>query len=373
MKTKVGVLTYIQTINYGGILQATALQKVLTKLNYTPELIDYHAKREGYKNRPIHRKILTLGWNYVRYIFGYYKRIANTQSFLKQHNKFSQEGYNNKQKLKAKPPEYKYYIVGSDQVWNPNMIGFDSSYLLDFAPEKSVKISYAASFGVTNLTEKHKNFFKTYLPIFNAISVREKEGKTLINNILPQAEVEITLDPTLLLNKNEWTKLSSPKIEKKKYLLCYYMPGNTSVSKKIKSLSEHISQQQNLAIINIGKKFYAQANIFQDNRCLIGPSEFLTLFLNAEYIVTNSFHGVAFSVNFNKNFVAVIENSKSASSIFTSRIKPFLTKLNLDDRIVDPNSEIDISKLNNINYEPVNKIVGMEIEKSIDFLKRNLR
>lgn len=196
---------------------------------------------------------------------------------------------------------------------------------------------------------------------FKAISVREKQGQAIIKSLCNK-EVPVVLDPTFLLTKEEWKKLNTCDTKNKKYILVYCLRRSDLLNKmaeklKIKTGFEIIVL--NPRIRNIYDKFSAYN---------VGPEDFIRLFMNAEYILTNSFHGTAFSINFNKKFLVDLDINSAVST--NSRLLNILSLFGLEDRIVE---NIDIEKMyRDIDYRKVNKILDEERIKSINYLKKSL-
>ena len=244
-------------------------------------------------------------------------------------------------------------IVGSDQVWNYGCSGSDETFLLPDIETK--KYSYAASFGAAELPEKQVPFFKEQLSKFRYISVREKTGQEICKKQLGLS-AEVVLDPTLLLTKEEWAERFHIQSKSKKYILVYSL----GISVPLKNVARKMSKILGLPIYNISvivKDFFGDKVIKN-----AGPKEWVELFHNAAFVVTDSFHGTAFSVNFNKPFYAFANNERA------SRIVDLLDTLGLQNRLnptleeVNPDTEID--------YVSVNKKLEVERKKSIAFIEK---
>lgn len=313
---KIAILTFHWATNYGAVLQAYALQQYLTMQGNEVEIINYYPSKykKNYINAFKTKHIKTL-----------YKRLMDVKkeqyfdTFRKKHLNLT-EYFDTCTKLHIISQKYDCYICGSDQVWNPSFLQYGEKsntcvYFLDFVNENKMIASYAGSFGVTEYPDKFHELIKKHLQRFNFISVRENSGKNIINN-LGISEVSIVPDPTLLLNYDAYM----PFVNKNKYsnkYICTYMLHNL----KIKS----------------NKKLYSMLadkhlDIIENNNCSI--EDWLSNILNSEIVVTNSFHGIVFSVLFKKNFVALpIKGSGMNDRLYT-----LLNKLGLQDRIYDSDS-----------------------------------
>ncbi|OJU14457.1 MAG: hypothetical protein BGN88_00650 [Clostridiales bacterium 43-6] len=369
---KIGLITFHKSYNYGAVLQAFALQKELSDLGYSSEFIDYNRNdiaRMGFLKKSKH-----LVWTRImKPLLTGNKRERRTDLFRKEYFKIGSTTYNNRKELLNNPPEYDAYLTGSDQVWNLKHTGNDPSYYLTFVPEGKCKASYAASFGVSKLRENDSPILKEYLKGFHNISVRENEGKEIIahHTGLP---AEVVLDPTLLLTKQDWEKYIGKRQIQSDYVLCYCMPGDKNVMKSINVIARRIADEKNLKIINIGHKEYKKLVFWETHVLDAGPVEFLNLFYHASYVVTNSFHGTSFSVNFQKPFVVPINLALSKESSLNSRIITLLKNLSLDSQIVSSQDTL-VNKTEigfDINYLPVIEKLEEERKRSISFLKITL-
>lgn len=349
---KVGIVTIIDNDNYGNRLQNYAVQHILETMDIQSETI---------KNTKLNRKkfIKRKMKHYLLLIYkkNYRKRYMRFKKFNRNIN-FSKSCSDLKKINIKKIESYDYFLVGSDQVWNPNFGRLNSIDLLTFvSPNK--RISFSASFGIDYLDEKYKNIAKKELSQFKSISVREDFGKQIVEDLTQRDDVEILVDPTMLLDSAEWEKLAKKpkKLNDKKYILCYFLG---ELSKEKQDEIDRLSKENNYEIINLmdkKSKFYST-----------GPSEFLYLEKNAELICTDSFHSSIFAILFNKPFIVFEREQKGVQSM-NSRIDTLISKLELKnrkfkDKITDENL--------NHNYSKAYKLLEIERNKAKDFLIRNL-
>jgi len=263
-----------------------------------------------------------------------------------------------RQDLQEISSEYDRFICGSDQVWNHNITDFDRNYFLDFTEDTLKKNSYAASFGISSIPLEHAKEYKTLLKGFNHISVRENQGKKIIKDLINR-EAELVLDPTLLLNKQDWERIAIDYKKEKEYILLYTF-GN---SPTIKTFVEELSEQTGYAIVYISYSAIKRVNAIYE-KC-VGPAEFLGLFKNARYVVTNSFHGTCFSLNFNKEFfLEMLPESQGVNS----RLENILDLFDLRSRQIINSANANIFKA--IDYDEVNKKMLVERQRSLDFLNK---
>ena len=249
--------------------------------------------------------------------------------------------------------ECDYAIVGSDQVWNPKYLA-SREFLLNVPGDKK-KISYAASMGVSRLDEENREMFRRLLKDFSAISVREQSAKDLLQP-LTEKNIEVVLDPTLLINKKEYEQLEKkPKnlADNEKYILCYIL-GNRDHEGKIEKFAKEKGY----------KTIY-----FSDKRDSdYGVEEFLYLIHHAQLICTDSFHACVFSFIFERPFVA-FKRTGEANYMYT-RLQNLINTFQLKNREFN-NKEITKENLE-VDYTEAKKILKKEQKKSLDFLKRAL-
>lgn len=364
---EIGILTFHYAHNYGAVLQAYALKKILEINGNNVEIINYHNSRIE-KCYPFNRekskisKVINLK-EFLDLLSHNIEILRGDITWKKQHDNFEQWINDNlrvKEEVFYLNPDLSnikkdVFICGSDQIWNPFLLnGFDPTYFLNF-DTTARKIAYAASMGVDILDKKMDKKFFNYLQKLNFITVREKTLKQFILRNM-ETRVEVALDPVFLLDKEHYLKFAKkPKFDN--YLLIYSLTDNT----ELKKVAKRIAKRKGYKCIEL--KYFN--NIFQHNIKQIayaGPNEFLGLIANAECIVTNSFHGTAFSMIFNKEFYCI-----SAGSV-NSRISDMLTKFKLIDRLLI-NSEIPEST---INYNNVNSEIAEALKRSKELLFKGI-
>lgn len=372
MKKTVGIITFHDSINYGALLQAFALQSYIQSLGREVEIIDYKNKDRTFSQVKGLRKIRSIIWKKTFYkFFNSKKRLERTNKFIKENLYISKKTFLNPKEISENPPIYDYYITGSDQVWNPRNNNRDFTYWLSFVPEGKKKISYAPSFGLSKLDYEYINECSNYINSFDSISIREIEGKNILKKYY-SIDGEVVLDPTFLVPINSWDDVISEKCYKKHYILCYYMPGDEKVTNKIKEMSKIISNQTGYEIINIGKKDYDRIKFWENNRFDCGPSEFLGLIKNADYVITNSFHGTAFSIIFNKTFWVPIHQSLDYTKSLHSRLTNLLHSLNLEICKQNIDKPFNFDKEYVLDYDNTNTLLANLQEQSKKYLNKAL-
>jgi len=369
---KVGIATIHKIANFGSVLQTYALQRCVLALGHDCEVIDYiypnsyHQQKTNVNIKKTHyfRKIINILCSLMT---KQTKRELLFEKFINDNIILSEHQYKTIGSMHASPPNYDIYVSGSDQVWNPKYLKEDTTYLLDFAPLKSKRISYASSFGNSYFDQQYAALYKKHLSAFTHISVREDSGIKIVRDLTNKHSQHV-LDPSLLLTSKEWAKLATNPKVKHKYILCYFLGYTFNPQPYADILAKYIKKITGYKLIFITPDIY---KVFDPTIRTIydaGPKEFLGWFANAEIILTSSFHGTSFSVIFNKPFFSLIDNKPNLDC----RQKSLLMKLNLNNQLISINSPLpDLSHLN-INYDSVNKLLDIERKKSLDFLSNAL-
>lgn len=350
---KVGTITYHRANNYGAALQAYALQKTLDGLGFDSEIINYIPNQQmNTRKKSILNKVLTNVKNIDKYIAA--KIFRNKFRMFREENlKISNKSFVGDATISEDLLKYDAYIVGSDQVWNTDISNKSKAYFLHFV-HKGKKISYAGSLGKDTPNTIESEYIKKYLSEFKSISVREKKLKDILQEDY-NIQAECVLDPVFLLNKEEWLKISKRVNTPKKYVLCYMLEYSDELINHTKELAKRFDAKAlyiSPSHSNFkGKKLYG-----------LGPKEFLYVIANAQYICTNSFHGTAFSIIFEKNFT-IFKHSK-----LNSRIENIVNLVGLNYRFYS-NDAMDKEC---VDYNLVKKILGEEINRSKEFLLNSL-
>lgn len=304
MSQKIGVITFHRANNLGAVLQTYALSTYLNENICQTEVIDYYPNNAIPARNTLLRKMLRAGKEALggKKQKDRYLRFRKFKEFIDMVH-VSPQAYYGDESIEIEPPQYDLLISGSDQILNATLTGNSKAYYLNFA-QSTPKISYASSFGRKEISDCEKEYIRSYLKDFRALSTREESGKKIIEQELGQ-KVELVVDPVFLLSKNEWEKLASP-MRDEKYIFVYAMENTPWFVKAI----EQVRRSYNLPVkIVLGGSFQLPVGGAVDNCC--GPREFLSYIKNAECIVTNSFHGTAFSIIFEKKFVCVAHSSKN--------------------------------------------------------------
>lgn len=359
---KVGILTFHWSRNYGAALQTYALKKYLDSLNIETIVIDYYGNYKANKKTFVNivkdfiLKILLIPeYKYINI------QKNNFNEFRNNYFNLSKKCSNSLDLSKLK---FDYIIFGSDQIWNPNITGgkLDPIYFAAFDTDAKC-IAYAASIGEKKINENDKPFIKEYLKKFTAISVREEQ---IINEIkeLTTTDVVNVLDPTLLLDNSEYSNMASERIINEPYILIYQNTRNDEIYK----IAKKIAKEKKMKVIEVAyrKQFpYTGVQVIE----YAGPKEFLSLYKYSQYIVTNTFHGTVFAIQFKKEFVSIPLSRRE------TRVLNIAHKLGLEDRLVTKYNEESIQKIINqkIEYKDVYLKLQNERTKSYEFLNKSLK
>jgi len=359
---KIGVLTFHRADNYGATLQAYALQKVILENDFNCEIIDYrNPKFEAhFQNKSLKRKVI----NSIKF-FLYHKYYSDTKAknikftnFRKKHFIIS-EHYKNADVFSN---EYTAVIVGSDQVWNVKLTDNDYTFFLPYR-HGAKKLSYAASFGTSSFNDNDSLKMKQYIEQFDSLLVREEDGIKFLSKMTDKL-VNKVLDPTLLVREEQWLKISKPfKNINEKYILLYLVADQ----KNAINIAKKIAHEKSLKI------YYLDAGRFKIDGIInikdVGPDEFICLIKNATYVITTSFHGLIFSLNFNTPFLFEM-NHKSVNA--NSRLIEVMNTFRLEKYLIQSDDLIEYLNLS-YNWENINQLIDLEREKSKQLLLNSLR
>jgi hypothetical protein len=263
--------------------------------------------------------------------------------------------YRNIQELKSNPPLADIYFAGSDQIWNPSLPnGNDPAFFLNFAPSNAIKASYAASFSISELNQTVFPFMKQMLSSFHHISVREKSGLRILESLGISGGTLVS-DPVFLLDESHWQSMCNYPVGEK-YVFVYDQENNASIKEAAKALAK-AKNLRIFAISGLYPKFYAHKRINN-----AGPIEFLGLIKNCDYCLTNSFHCMAFSLIFKKQFFLFKRNHENVNS----RMLDLLSYLDLEDRVYS--GETDITTTDDIDYVPVREKIEKLVCRSKSYI-----
>jgi len=351
---KVGVITFHNYDNYGAVLQSYALQECIKRYGAQTEIIDYNCK---YITNPFQLKRLKNKgfFNYIYGAVGYICYLPRRRKCNKFRRMMKYSEPVNKENIGSLNGKYDVFITGSDQIWDYHLTDFDRTYFLDFVTQGK-KCSYAASIGEHLPPEKYQKEYSELLGSFDRILVRESYGADVVEQLTGRRP-DCTCDPTLLLSGEEWEQLIEKTSEKQEdYILVYQLGVNPSFVKFVKRLKKKMKLPVKYIPFPLVGILGCSTNL------TAGPEEWLKLFRNAKYIVTDSFHGAVFSVLFHKPFFVRVDGHH-----VNKRVEELLTHLNMTDRIISESltdemlsAEVDYSYadeiLQSMRKDSLNKI-----------------
>lgn len=365
---KISVITRHSPSNYGSLLQTIATQKILEKAGHQVRIMDYVRRdetgikgvliqlrrKEKWNKNPIKRLIYIM----LRYPS---EKIAEVKFSSMQRKYLSlTKRYTTCKELEeyAESSDSEIYMTGSDQVWGRVADkNYDPAYFLNFVPEGHKKISYAASFGKTALNEQALNEQKPFLLRYDYVTVREESAVKILEQLNIPCLGQV-LDPTLLLTPEEWETMTA-KNRKERYILVYQIHNNPEFGKYAKAFAKSTT----LPLYRVSPSLH---QIRRGGKLIYLPDieRFLSFIKGAEYIITDSFHGTAFAINFNKQFIEILTDKQTET-----RNISLLKLTGLENRIIKDYNDFSI-KDRPINYEPVNSIIKKARETSIEALKQ---
>lgn len=368
-KKKIGILTFHNAHNYGAVLQAYALKTKLTRMGYEAKVLNY---RNVYISRLYRRvfhidlwkrDILPTRWGKVgRKLYEIFYGLREWQKQWDAFEKFITEqlldGNNEGMDLSdVEREQCDVYVMGSDQIWARELThGFDPAYFGQFETHGK-RISYAASVPNGEIPDGEKVYFKQYLENFTAVSVREEKLAAELQKLTGR-DIETVIDPTLLLDREDYEKILCSRLPvKEKYVFAYFVVESDMLSKCAAKAAERTGYRL------IELHYHKTPEICGENMIFdAGPEEFLAYIRNAEMVLTNSFHGTVFSILFQKKFYSVYE--------VNGRISNLLSYLQLEKRHIT--KEEDICVTDKIDYETIEERLMEYRRKSIEYLQKGI-
>ena len=361
MKIKIGFLTTHRCDNYGSVLQSFAFQTKLTEWGYEVEIIDYYHKDNTIwgqlislrKKSPLIKNPFLYALAYIAFGISYINRKRVFNRYRSMNLNLTSQTYHTANEIFDNNPKEDIYCLGSDQTLN----GTKELEALD-GISGAIKVTYASSFGRDIFSEDELIRMKNYLERYQALSCRESVGLDIMNR-MQLNNVNWNIDPALLMTADEWRECGSSKYQRKKYIAVY----NLHHDKRIEKLQKLLSKRSGLPVYNICNQWF---EFYRYGKFICSPrvEDFLSLLDNAEYIIGDSFHAVAFSILFHKKFLSIVPEYVGC------RIESILKLLGLEDRMIDWSSDIDYLSLigNQIDYERIDNILMQEREKAKKYI-----
>jgi hypothetical protein len=390
---KIGILTFHRAVNYGAALQAFALQRKIKDLGHQAEFLDYGIT--GDEGAGDFRKVRGIADKLADHVLVSPKHYRNTakkihnalvkkiegrffgmstavrrgafRAFGRNYLNISKKSFLSADELSTVEDDYDGFITGSDQVWNPLITQNNLVYFLNFIRNNNKKISYAPSFGSGDISDEFKDKIAGELQNIPYLSVREQSGARIIKNI-SNREAFVTVDPTLLLNLEQWKEIIPENGIDEPYIFCYAFFDNPEVRRVCKYLSNITGFR--IVRLSLYQRNYQRTKEYLDRSTLYvnesGPLEFLSYLNKASVVVTNSYHGILFSINFKKNFFVV------PFEMYIDRILDVLDIYGLKERALKAGDDVPAQDDINVDYNLVDPIYEREKNLSIDYLKKSL-
>ena len=372
MKT-IGIITIHRIHNYGSVLQAYALQQVCERLGYKVEIIDYvfpNAYQQGNKYaETVDAQPNEPRWIKALFAHGLIRQHKGIDSFIEKKLHLSQRTYSLPQNLLDDPPIYDVYMTGSDQVWSPRHTNGDPAFMLHFAPDDKLKIAFAASIGAGQIPNELQQRYSELLCRYQSLSVREASGKKIIKELIGK-DAQVVLDPTLLLNKDEWNKVATVKRQvRKPYVLCYFLNYSFNAFPYVDDLATDIQRQTGYEIVRVARPPHNLNLCGSAYRIGASPEEFLALVRDAELVLTTSFHGTAFAVNYGRPVFTVVKDRESGDS----RQSNLMKSLGLEDKVLTISDAFPKAANARYDYNIEQQRLEVLRKESIQFLTKSLR
>lgn len=355
---RIGIITFHYVNNFGGALQTYALQRVVREqcncesvvINYRNWFIRF---TDTIRILPITLKMDEIKSGLSTIVLRK-KRLQKFRDFIRD-NCLLTSLYTSNSALKKSLPNFDKYICGSDQVWNPIITaGVAKPYYLEFEKEKQKKIAYAPSMGTNRIHPYFLKRMKKYINNIGYLSIREESGIATIKELTDREAIQL-IDPTFLLEEKEWNDIAVCPIQEEKYILIYIMQKDEEVY----SHARWMKEKWNVPVVDISR--YGYKPDFVDISLVdLGPNEFIGLFQNAEYVCTNSYHGLVFSLIFRKQICLI------PSKRFHTRISNLLKLLQIKQYNNGTDTE---SYILEYDVDKINKVICNEKRKSINYLK----
>ena len=368
MKT-VGIITIHKINNYGSVLQAYALQKVCEDMGCKAEIIDYNFPNQAHTNNQYAAHTDTQPseprWIKMLYALGLCRQHKGIRAFVQKYHHLSERQYDSPEELMHNPPHYDIYITGSDQLWNPRYCNGDPAFMLHFASDDALKISYAASVGTNTIPEDLRSQYKNLLSRYAHISVRENSGVGVVKDIAGK-DATVVLDPTHLLSKDQWNEIAAPKRQfKRKYILCYFLNYTFNAFPYVDELAQYMQRQTGYELVRVARPPHHLGALHTHYRIGASPEEFLALVRDAEMVLTTSFHGTAFAVNYGKPVFTVVKDKEASDS----RQISLMHNVGLDAQVLSVKDAMpDASRFSYDIREEQNRLENLR-KTSIEYLR----
>ena len=364
---KIGILSFPNMTSYGCTLQMYALYRAVEQAGAEAEIINYRnefmkARRHTSAGRSANPVKAALRGTATRML--HLRQILAFRSFERKMLRYPAKTISQNLELKSAAGRYDGVICGSDQVWNPLITGGDLSFFLDFCGPETRRIAYAPSFGISDFSEDFSESICPELDRFHALSVREDVGSRYVEGLVNR-KVETVLDPTFLLSREDWTVLEKPHtLAGEKYVFCFPVRKSGDLIQ----FGLQLAEKRNATLV------VAEGNLLTQIRNKeqrlkyaldLSPEEWLYLIHHADCVVTNSFHGAAFSIHYQKDFYLECSSQKA-----NSRLEQLVELCGLESHVI---REDCASWASHINYADVEARLAPARALSLAYLEQAIR
>lgn len=356
-KNRVGILTFPDSPSFGASLQMCGMYYALEQMGFCPEVINYtnpfmgkKAHITGHNAMPVWKKALLQLHNLPsdRKFRQFEDRIV----------KYPKKQISDRAELSRLSERYDKLVCGSDQVWNPYITGNDMSYFFDFCQDDRKKVAYAPSFGLTQVPEECEAAYRRELAKFAALSAREQRGCEMVKELTGRECLQV-LDPSMLADRSLWKKQSKkPRHLPEHYIASFIFNPRAQISDFISRLS----RDKGLPVVTVGGGLFTRLKD-HSNTGPIGPDEWLYVLEHADYVVTDSFHGAAFSIIFERPLFVSLASSTN------SRLVTLMDTFDMHDRVIGHEKFCAEGKT---DYEKVGRIMEQKRTQSLQYLKNSL-
>lgn len=375
------VLMGYWTLNYGTVLQSAATMEMLKKFNCNPVALNMDKLRQIVYKRKVKYYLLSGDLGFILKSKG--RQISRfvdpmfVEKLKSREKKFKDfidakiersKPVNDFEEAGQVSLQYDCVLLGSDQVWLPSSVMTDV-YTLSFAKDNK-KIAYAPSFGISNIPVKYWNKYREMFMNIDYISLREERGKQIVEEISGR-QCKVAADPVLMLNRQEWEKIINPEKTDigNKYIFCYLLGRNRWQREWIKNFSQYTGYMT-VGLLHLDEKIKFDEKYYDKQVIDVSPAGFLNYIRGAEIVITDSFHGMCFSIIEHKEFW-VFKRFKDGDSVSTnSRIDSILSKFKLENRIITREKDVKEMSAGPINYLEVDREMEKLRKESYGFLKK---
>ncbi len=355
---RVGILTIYRSGNYGATLQAYATKQAINEngfaeaeiIPYCSDAIKQKINIKFIKKAGLFRTAVAC----VEKIY-YYPRMKKVMAFV---DGFAGENALKREELSELNEKYDIFLSGSDQIWNPDLQQGDTSYLLDFVTDAQKKRSYGSSFGGRHISPEYTEQYKRLLSEYKHITVREQTGAELVEELLGKP-AELVIDPALLLTPAQWEAKLPERKFKKPYVFAYQMAHSSLIARTVSAA------RKSLGTGAVFVPFPIMGVCKCRSKLGLSSLEWVAAIRDSEFVITDSFHGVVFSIIFRRPFYYMITSETVKKRL--SRLETLLDSLGIENRLVDDVSKCDFGA--KIDYDEVHRRLDEKREQSLKILK----